>query len=84
MGEFKKIAIELGATQFAGVATEVFRKAKNGSDYLNKVRAEGISMTLVTQELEGELGFNSVYALSGISKEKLIVWVGYNLLLFLL
>ena len=40
------------------VGTEVFRKAKNGEIFLNRVENEtGLKIKLISQELEAELGF---------------------------
>jgi len=48
----------LGATQVAGVATAVFRKASNGQSYLKDITSKlQIHVVLVTQQIEGELGF---------------------------
>lgn len=52
----------LGATDFHAIATEVFRKAANGSVYLDKIRALGVPVSILTQEMEAELGFGSVQA----------------------
>ena len=52
----------------------VFRKAGNGGAYLDKVRALGISVTLVTQVLEAELGFGSVVATKRLEPTTACVW----------
>lgn len=52
----------LGATEFHAIATEVFRKAANGGTYLDKIRALGVPVSILTQEKEAELGFGSVQA----------------------
>lgn len=52
----------LGAVDFHAIATEVFRKAANGSVYLDRIRALGVPVTILTQEMEAELGFGSVQA----------------------
>jgi hypothetical protein len=72
--ELKQIAQSHGASKFAAVATEVFRKAKNGNEYLDKVRSMGISVTLVTQDIEAELGFWTVVAVSGEDPSNQCVW----------
>lgn len=71
--DLRKIACELGATEFSGIATEVFRKAKNGSKYLEKVVAAGVPVVMVAQEIEAELGFRSVVAVSRDTTDT-IVW----------
>ena len=58
LAAFKRRGLELGATQFAGVATAVFRRASNGEAYLQRVNAElGLGLRVVSQRVEGELGF---------------------------
>ncbi len=64
----------MGATAFSGVATEVFRRAKNGLLYLDKVREMGIKISLISQEMEGEIGFNSVCIVGKISPRDAVVW----------
>lgn len=41
---------------FPGVATEVFRKAKNGPAYLDELRTLGVKVECVPQETEAWLG----------------------------
>ena len=63
--DFMGIANDLGCTSFSAVATEVFRKAKNGDEYLRRVRRElQIPVQVVTQEIEGQLGYKSAVAYS--------------------
>lgn len=66
----------LGAVEFHAIATEVFRKAANGSTYLDKLRALGVPVTILTQEMEAELGFGSVQAVLMLSAlpPALCVW----------
>ena len=50
LAKFKQGAEELGASQFAAVATAVFRKAANGAYFLNRVRNElGIPVDITSQ-----------------------------------
>lgn len=73
--DLKAAAVDLGAKRFAAVATEVFRKAKNGSAFLSRLKdSTGMPIALVTQELEGELGFVSVVASSGQDPMAAVVW----------
>lgn len=59
----RKIADELGATQMRGVATEVFRKAKNGGLYLERVAEElGIRASVIEQTEEARLGWLTAVA----------------------
>ena len=55
---FRERALAAGATQTAGVATAVFRRAINGEDFLGKVNGTlGLRLRIVSQRLEGELGY---------------------------
>lgn len=63
---FIREARDAGFTAFSAIATEVFRKSKNGHEYLEAVRQLGVPIMLVTQLLEAELGFNSVVAVGGL------------------
>ena len=74
--ELKQIAVEkYNCIRFAAVATEVFRRAKNGADVLERLqKTTGLEITLVNQELEAELGFSSVVAESKQDPENACVW----------
>lgn len=67
--ELKLEAEKSGATQFFAIATEVFRKAANGPQYLDRVRAMGIPVTVLTQELEAKLGYASAIITAGVFSE---------------
>lgn len=70
-----KQAEEVGATKFAGVATAVFRKAKNGMQHLETLnRTYPINVRLAPQEMEGKLGLFTACAVSGRSKGTTISW----------
>lgn len=60
--ELKAKAESLGAVEFHAIATEVFRRAANGQEYLDKIRACGVPVSILTQEMEAEVGFGSVQA----------------------
>ena len=61
--------------KFSAICTEVFRKAKNGGTFLNRVRIEaGIPVSAVTQAMEAELGFNAVVAVGKLEESKVCVW----------
>lgn len=64
----------LGFEQFSAIATEVFRKAKNGEEYLEAVRSLGIHIQLLNQELEAELGFHSVVSVGRLDPAVCRVW----------
>lgn len=54
-----------GATQFAGVATAAFRRARNGVELLEYLNDQlGINLRLISQEEEGILGFETAMTLS--------------------
>mmetsp|Transcript_28222 Transcript_28222/g.84242 ORF Transcript_28222/g.84242 Transcript_28222/m.84242 type:complete len:350 (-) Transcript_28222:24-1073(-) len=76
---FRALAVEAGATQFAGVATAVFRRAQNGEAFLDRINGElGLGLRIVSQASEGELGYLS--ACSGLPPpppsdvEPLVAW----------
>ena len=54
--ELKAQAEALGATQYSAVATEVFRRASSGNEYLDEIRFALVLIHLVSQSAEGELG----------------------------
>ena len=74
--ELKAEAEHFGASEFSAIATEVFRKASNGNEYLDRVRFLGISVTVLTQELEARLGFDSALIMSGMELDatEVCVW----------
>ena len=62
--DLKQEAVNLGATQFSAIATEVFRKANNGESYLDKARSLcRFPFVVLTQALEAEVGYESVMAM---------------------
>eukprot|EP00967_Tisochrysis_lutea_P130348 scaffold225368_cov26-Tisochrysis_lutea.AAC.1 len=75
LNAFARKATALGATQKAAIATEVFRKAKNGGEYLARVRDElGLHVQLVDQEMEARLGFLTAAAYGCVDRSALISW----------
>lgn len=72
--DLKMEADALGATEFAAVATEVFRKAINGAAYTERICDLGVHVTIVTQTLEAELGFGSVVAVKNLPRHSTCVW----------
>lgn len=89
--ELKAEAERCGATQLAVVATEVFRRAVNGNDYLNKLRAMGIKVELIPQSVEAELGYLSIDAITqmmsakdGVARSVDCVWDSGGSLLILI
>jgi exopolyphosphatase / guanosine-5'-triphosphate,3'-diphosphate pyrophosphatase len=60
---------------YHAIATESFRLAKNGSDLAKKIKEEtGLTVTIVSQEEEGILGFVSAVNEINVDPEKTIVW----------
>mmetsp|Transcript_7223 Transcript_7223/g.22777 ORF Transcript_7223/g.22777 Transcript_7223/m.22777 type:complete len:357 (+) Transcript_7223:386-1456(+) len=76
LGDLKAAAEKLGATEYAGVATAVFRRATNGMTYLAKASAElGLNVKIVAQSLEGELGYLTAVGAAGPrAKAPLVSW----------
>jgi len=73
--ELMENAKEKGATDFSAVATEVFRKASNGQEYISMIEAEfGFPVSVVTQQSEGELGFNTALAYSATDAGAICSW----------
>lgn len=72
--ELKERAVTHGAIQFSAIATEVFRKAKNGEAYLERVRQLGIDVVIITQELEAELGHKTALINSECLDPNICVW----------
>lgn len=77
----KSEAKEVGATEFSAIATEVFRRASNGAEYLDRLRATGVPISLVSQTTEAVLGYQSVQCLmkrmtaaDGIERSESCVW----------
>jgi hypothetical protein len=71
--DLKRIGDELGVEKYAVIATEVFRKANNGHEFLNLVRCMGLVVTVVSQEIEAELGYATALAAT-TSDEHCIAW----------
>ena len=62
INDLKLIGDNLGVESYAVIATEVFRKAANGHIFLDKVRALGMKVTVISQEMEAELGYVTAVA----------------------
>eukprot|EP00958_Prasinococcus_capsulatus_P015795 scaffold1699_cov390-Prasinococcus_capsulatus_cf.AAC.2 len=59
VGRFLETARSWGATAVRGIATEVFRRASNGPRLLERFRALGAPMSIISQQQEGLLGARS-------------------------
>lgn len=72
----QSIAEELGATEMRAVATEVFRRAKNGQQYLERVQARtAVEVSLVPQEEEARLGWlTAVASQPDLAAARVISW----------
>ncbi len=55
---FRDISLSLGAQEIVAVATEALRRAKNSSEFLERVKKEvGIEVRIITPQEEGRLAF---------------------------
>jgi len=58
-----------------GVATEVFRRTSNGSEYVARISEElGLPVRVVDQSVEALLGFRTAGAISKIPESELVMW----------
>lgn len=65
----------ISSGQIRGVATEVFREAKNGEVIVDRLTREtGISFKLIDQRKEAELGFWAVIGMTGKDPSNILVW----------
>lgn len=75
LNEFKAATIGFAPEQWFGVGTSVFRNAKNGQKFLDSIKTEtGITIYLAAQIEEGEIGFKSAVAASGLDVDQVIAW----------
>ena len=73
--EMQKKAKPFEPTAWNGIGTSVFRTAKNGKQCLDRVLEEtGLSISLIPQLEEAEIGFLSAVAASKLEKEEIIAW----------
>lgn len=67
--------LDFSPDQWFGVGTSVFRTASNGQEVLDRVKAEtGVTIYLASQVEEGEIGFQSAVAASGLDANQVIAW----------
>jgi exopolyphosphatase / guanosine-5'-triphosphate,3'-diphosphate pyrophosphatase len=72
---FKEKAIEFGAVEFRGLATEAYRKAPNGQELASRYLSElGITATIVSQMDEGKMGFFALVAENNLDSDRVISW----------
>jgi len=75
LSELLAEALRTRATTVIGVATEVFRRAANGIDFVARIREElGLNVHVVDQGMEALLGFRTAAAVSSVSTNELIMW----------
>jgi len=73
--ELKKIALEHQAKKVIGIATAAFRKAQNGDEFVKRIKEEtDVTVFIVDQETEGELGFLAVEATIPVNENTMVVW----------
>lgn len=71
----KQKAIELGAVEFAGLATEAYRKAPNGQGLVDSYSsALNIPVRIISQVEEGIVGFFSLIAETHLDPSQVISW----------
>ena len=73
---YKQIASDFGCTRYNGIATAVFRHAKNGEEFLDVLnKVDGLSIEVISQKEEGKVGFLSAVCVApNISRDKIISW----------
>jgi len=73
--ELKKIALENRAQIVIGIATAAFRKAQNGDEFVRKIKEHtDVTVFIVDQAIEGELGFLAVEATKPVDENTMVVW----------
>lgn len=73
--KLKKKALALGAIEFAGLATEAYRKAPNGQVLIDKYLTQlGIPVKMIPQTEEGRLGFLALVAENKLDPTQVVVW----------
>lgn len=82
--KFKKLSDENGVQKIIGVATDIFRKASNGTEFIERLsRESGIDIRIISQDKEGELGFLTVSHVANtfnppIDAERMVAWDNGN------
>lgn len=75
LGRLVREAKALGSKRLAAVATEAFRRAPNGSEFVSRIKKEvGLEIRIIDQRLEARLGFCTAAAVSDVSAGDLISW----------
>lgn len=72
---FKQKALELGAVEFSGLATEAYRKAPNGQNLVDKYLSElNIPVKIISQIEEGKIGFLALVAETDLDPSQVVAW----------
>lgn len=75
LNAMKREAERFHPQKWVGVATSVFRTAKNGQEVLDRVQAAtGLKIELLPQVEEGKVGFATAVAASNRAPEEIIAW----------
>lgn len=73
--DFQTSTAKFSPDDWFGIGTSVFRSAKNGQQILEQIKTEtGITIYLADQFEEGEIGFKSAVAASGLDANEIIAW----------
>lgn len=73
--KLKQKALDLGATQFRGLATEAYRKASNGKDLIGKYLSElQIPVEIISQTAEGVNGFLALVTENNLNPKQVVSW----------
>ena len=71
--KLKTIAIDNGATHFAGVATSAFRKALNGKELVDSInKTLDLNLVIISQKEEGLIGYQGAKRFAGGNET--VVW----------
>jgi exopolyphosphatase/guanosine-5'-triphosphate,3'-diphosphate pyrophosphatase len=71
----KQKAIDLGAVEFIGLATEAYRKAPNGQELVDKYFSElNIPVKIISQLEEGKMGFLALIAEANLDFSQVVSW----------
>lgn len=82
--KYQKIASELDVQKIRVIATDIFRKANNGSDFILRLSSElKWNIQIIDQDQEGELGFLTIahavsQEISSINFHQLVAWDSGN------
>jgi exopolyphosphatase/pppGpp-phosphohydrolase len=84
LSNYQTTAKSLGVEKIHAVATDIFRKADNGSTFIDRLNQElGLNIEIIDQHIEGKIGFLSIaHATSQISHpisvDLLVAWDAGN------